>query len=404
MPISVIEPPVRRQDEPGKSALFALGFRPFFLFAGVFSVLAVGVWLVVYLTGTPLLPARLSAAHWHGHEMVFGYAMAVVAGFLLTAVGNWTGTVTLSGRTLAGLFALWLAARLAFAVPGDPAFAAAAVADLLFGIALLIAITLPVVRARQWPQLGILSKAGLMVLANAVFFAGAFGVLDRGIEWGLGAGLYLLVALVFAMGRRVMPMFIERGVDEAATLRQRAWIDATSLVLFLLWVVLEVFFHLPLWLSALSVVLLAIHGLRLYDWHTPGIWRKPLLWSLYLGYGFVLLGFALKAIAPWQPLAGMLASHAFAYGTVGLVTLGMMARVSLGHTGRNVFEPPAALGVLFAMAVVGALVRVVLPLAWPVHYAVWIGLSQALWLLAFAGFVWVFAPILWRPRIDGRLG
>ena len=402
--MQIVDPPVQRKAGIGGSAFFALGFRPFFPLAALFSVLAISAWAAVYLGGFSILPTRVSAAHWHGHEMVFGYAMAVVSGFLLTAVGNWTGIVTLRDWPLAGLVALWLSARLAFALPGDLALAAAAAGDLLFGIALLAAISLPVWRARQWTQFGILSKVMLLVVANAAFYAGAYGVLNQGIHWGLHGGLYLLVALVFAMGRRVIPMFIERGVDETVTLRNRGWIDWSSLVLFLVWVVLEVFVRAPGSVAVLSAILLVIHGLRLGDWYTAGIWRKPLLWSLYLGYAFVLLGFALKAIAPWQPLAGMLALHAFAYGAVGLVTLGMMARVALGHTGRNVFRPPAALGPLFGLVFVGALVRVLPPLAWPVHYPVWIGLSQVFWVIAFAGFVWLYLPVCWRPRIDGRPG
>lgn len=402
--MQVIEPPARRNPALAGSAILALGFRPFFALAGLFSMLAVSAWGAVYLAGLELLPADLPAVYWHGHEMVFGYAMAVVAGFLLTAVGNWTGTVTLRGLPLAGLVALWLTARIALALSGGTALLTAAVADLLFGASLLIATSVPVWRQRQWQQLGILSVVLLLLIANGVFYAGAFGVLDQGVVWGLHGGLYLLVALIFAMGRRVIPMFIERGVDETVTLRNRDWIDHSSVWLFLLWMVLELSSSRPLWASGVATILLVIHGIRVGDWYTRGIWRKPLLWSLYLGYGCVLLGFALKAVAPWQPFAGVLALHAFAYGAVGMVTLGMMARVALGHSGRNVFDPPAMLAALFGMVFIGALARVLMPLAWPTHYPVWIGLSQLLWIVAFAGFTWLYLPICWRPRIDGRPG
>lgn len=402
--MSIVDPPVLGATKNTGNAIFALGFRPFFILAAVFAMLAVAAWAAAYPFGIVILPERLSAVHWHGHEMVFGYAMAVVAGFLLTAVGNWTGMVALRGWPLATLAALWLCARLAFSMPGDAAFVAAALADLLFGVALLIAVTRPVWQKRQWKQLGVLSKILLLVVANAVFYAGAGGYLDQGIVWGLHGGLYLLVALVFTMGRRVIPSFIENGVDETIKLRNRGWIDGSSLLLFLLWVGLELFAQAPMWVAAVSGVLLAIHALRLRDWYTRGVWRKPLLWSLYLGYGFVLLGFALKVVAPWQPLAASQALHAFAYGTVGLVTVGMMARVALGHTGRNVFAPPGALAPIFAAVFAGALVRVILPLVAPAHYIAWIGLSQAFWLIAFAGFLLLYVPILWRPRIDGRPG
>jgi len=399
-----VDPLVRNKTGAVGSAIFALGFRPFFLLAGLFSVLAISAWSMIYLTGLTFLPVHLPAIQWHAHAMVFGYAMAVVSGFMLTAVGNWTGIVTLRGWPLAGLALLWLAARLSLVMPGDLALVIAATADLLFGAGLLVAIAWPVWRTRQWKQLGILSKVFLLVVANATFYAGLFGALDQGVYLGLYGGLYVLLALVFAMGRRVIPFFIERGVNEAVELRNRGWIDWSSLVLFPVWIVLELFFRAPVWVSLISAVLFLIHALRLRDWHTPGIWSQPLLWSLYVGYGFVLLGFALKAAAPWHPLAGTLATHAFAYGVVGLVTLGMMARVALGHTGRNVFGPPAALTPMLALVVVGALIRVLMPLIWPAQYVIWIGLSQAFWIVAFAGFVWIYAPVCWHPRIDGRPG
>ncbi|MCB1775202.1 MAG: NnrS family protein [Gammaproteobacteria bacterium] len=395
---------IEKKVEPPSFALFELGFRPFFAVAGLFAVVSVAWWMAVYVFGQPLSPSGVAPMHWHGHEMVFGYAMAVVAGFLLTAVVNWTGVMTVRRAPLAVLVALWLLARVAAYLPLEFAFQIAALADFAFVIGLVVATAIPVWKVRQWSQLGILSKLVLMLAANLLFYAGVFGYLEQGVTWGLYSGLYVLIGLVFVMGRRVIPFFIERGVDEDCALRNRSWVDVSSLVLFVAWFVLEVFTSQAQLVALLSLLLFAIHALRLWDWHTPGIWRKPLLWSLYLGYGFMLLGFLLKALGIWLGHAPSLALHAFAYGAVGLVTIGMMARVALGHSGRNVFDPPRILVPVFALVLAGALVRVLLPLLLPQYYNAWIAASQLLWIAGFGVFTLIYLPILWQPRIDGRPG
>jgi uncharacterized protein involved in response to NO len=396
---------IEERAAPPSFALFELGFRPFFSAAGLFAVTSVLVWMAIYVFAAPLSPGGLPPTFWHAHEMVFGYAMAVVAGFLLTAVSNWTGIATLRGAALAALFLLWLAARAAYFLPIKSALAVAALADLLFALGLLVGVTLPVSRVKQWKQLGIVSMLCLILAANAVFFAGAMGYLDQGISWGLYAGLYLLLALVFVMARRVIPFFIERGVDEAFSARNRLWIDIASLVLFLVWAVLDVFTGQATLVAWVSAALLVIHAWRMRDWYTAGIWKKPLLWSLYLGYAFLVLGFALKALSVWQGVSSTsLALHAFAFGGIGLMTIGMMSRVALGHTGRSVFESPGVLAPMFALILLGALTRVVVPLFAESHYVLWIAASQVLWVLGFGIFSAVYIPRLIRPRIDGRRG
>jgi uncharacterized protein involved in response to NO len=154
----------------------------------------------------------------------------------------------------------------------------------------------------------------------------------------------------------------------------------------------------------LSLGLLGLHAVRLYDWHTPGIWKKPLLWSLYLSYVFITFAFLLKVLSVWQGLSPYLVVHAFGVGGLGLMTVGMMSRVALGHTGRNVFDPPRVLTPLFSVIVLAMLARVMLPVIDSAHYTLWIGLSQALWMLGFAVFSAVYIPLLVQPRVDGRPG
>ncbi|MCB1743327.1 MAG: NnrS family protein, partial [Gammaproteobacteria bacterium] len=340
----------------------------------------------------------------HGHEMLFGFAIAVIAGFLLTAVRNWTGLPTAQDGTLAALVSVWLLARVLAASPGAP-LVLVAVVDLSFDVALLGAVGVPIVRVRQWRQSGIIAKLVLLTSANAVFHAGAIGLLDPGVMTkALHAAVFLVVALVLTIAGRVLPGFIERGVEVRVTIRDRAWAARASLGAFLVFFVAELVGGLP-WLAAAGAAGVALaNGLRLIDWHTPALWRHPLLWGLYLALLAIEGGFVLYAVAPWWPVSRSLALHALAMGGIGLATLAMMARVSLGHTGRDIRRPPPVVGVALALLTSGVLARVVLPLALPTHYALSIGLAQACWIGAFALFLGAYWSILTRPRVDGRSG
>ncbi|MHB1233906.1 MAG: NnrS family protein [Burkholderiales bacterium] len=389
--------------QPSGFALFNLGFRPFFLLGALFSFLAILWWggIFVYGWSAPRLP--FAPVYWHAHEMIFGYGMAVVAGFLLTAVRNWTNMPTLHGWPLAALALLWLAARLAGIVMPDHVLPMALL-DGLFNVSLIAAIAWPVVRAKQKQQISVISKVTLLFLANGLFYLGVMGVLEQGIAWGLYSGVYLLVSLIFLMARRVLPFFIERGVGYPVQLKNRAWIDHASLYGFLLFWIADVFWRnvaVAAWLAALLFV---IHAIRLMDWHTQGIWRKPLLWVLFAGYGCATFGFLLKALTPVLGLSPFLAIHAFAVGGIGIMTVGMMARVALGHTGRDIQQPSRLLTPVFIFLLAAFFARVLLPMMAPAHYLLWVGAAQAAWLSAFALFVWVYAPMLVQPRVDGLPG
>jgi len=394
------------EPHPYRFAFHHLGFRPFFLLAGVYAVLVVAVWAWLYHGQDPqLLIAALPPVTWHAHEMLYGYALAVIAGFLLTAVGNWTGVQTLHGVPLLLLAGMWLLARLLPFTHFAWALPAMAALDLGFGAGLCLAVLHPVVKVRQWSQLGVVMKIVTLLVLNLLFYLGLLGVFADGVRIGLYGGLYLVVSLALMMGRRVIPFFIERGVTEPVTVRNYRWLDISSLVLMLVFIVVEVFIKVP-WLATLAAAVLALlYAVRLHGWHAAGLWHKPLLWSLYLGYAWLAAGFLLRALGPLTGINPMLSIHAFTYGGIGLMTLGMMARVTLGHTGRNVFEPPAAVTWMLLLLLLGSGVRVLLPLVTSKHYyALWIGVSQGLWLLAFAWFSWTYAPMLVRPRVDGRYG
>jgi uncharacterized protein involved in response to NO len=398
---------IRQPGQPvatGNNAVLNLGFRPFFAAAAVFAVFSMTVWMGVYVFGGQWPLAGLSAVSWHAHEMLYGYGMAVIAGFLLTAVKNWTGVQTLHGMPLLLLFLLWLTARVLLLLGDAGMLVWAAVADGLFNLSLLAALCWPVFKVRQFKQVGILSKIMLLMLANLLFYAGVLEWYPWGVQAGLTSGVYLIMALIFVMSRRVLPFFIERGVDQAPTLTNRAWLDAASLILFLAFWIADIVEPDSLLVAWLAGALCVLHAIRLVNWYAAGIWGKPLLWVLYLAYVAIAIGFALKVavyvfgISPFLPL------HVFTYGGVGLFTLGMMARVTLGHTGRNILEPPAAVAWMFGLLAIGSVTRVALPLFDAARYVLWMGVSQVLWILAFSLFLWVFLPMLFRPRTDGQFG
>ena len=387
-----------------KYAFLHLGFRPFFIGATGFAFLSTLLWMGIYVLGWTLQPKHFAPITWHAHEMIYGYSIAVIAGFLLTAVKTWIDVKTLNGYPLLSLFLFWIVVRLSPFFSGIASIEIVALMDNLFILFLIVAVAAPLLKVRQWRNISMIALLLLLLASNVVFYLGVLEIITNGILIGLYSGLYLILTLIFIMGRRVIPFFIERGVGYPVKLKNWKWIDISSLVTFILFWISDLI-ALSLSITAgLAGLLFFIHGIRLFGWHTPGIWKKPLLWILYLAYTFIVVGFALKAIGFVYGISPNLAVHAFAFGGIGMMTLGMMARVSLGHTGRSVHDPPRSLNVIFITLFSGALVRVIFPLFDISLYALWIALSQALWMAAFGMFLYIYFPILIYPRIDGRYG
>ena len=206
------------------------------------------------------------------------------------------------------------------------------------------------------------------------------------------------------MGRRVIPFFTERGVGYSVELKNSNWLDLCGIVIFLFFFAWEMFFPGSVYSAHFALALFAIHAIRVSGWLTPGIWKKPLLWSLFAAYFFMISGFLLHAgnrYFGWNPF---LAVHAFAMGGIGLISLSMMARVSLGHSGRSIHEPPSNLTYALALLISGIIFRVFFPLVSPEEYLTWIALAQVFWILAFGIFLLLYYPILTRSRIDGLPG
>ena len=385
------------QPQP-KFALFALGFRPFFLGAGIFSVLLIALWLAIY-TDVISLGLSIPPAQWHAHEMIFGFAGAVIVGFLLTAVQNWTGVKTLSGKPLAILFLLWLAGRLLPFVPGIPLALYALIDAALFPAA-MIAIAHPIIRARQVRNYAFPVMLAMLTAANLLVHAQWLGIMQTAAT-GLTLAVYMIVMMMVVMGGRVIPSFTDGKLRTQA--QRWKWVEWLAPALTL--ATLATLLTMPV--SPVTALIAAaacfVHAVRLAGWYTQKYWSVPLLWVLHLGYGWIVIGFLLTALAALQIVTPSLALHAFTAGAIGTLTLGMMARVSLGHTGR-MLEPAKLVEFSFALITLAAAIRVLMPLLLPDAYAITISISGLIWMAAFAIFTLIYTPILVQSRVDGKPG
>ena len=380
-----------------------LAFRPFFSGAIVMAILVMIAWMGVYLLHLPVEVSGISTFQWHAHEMIFGYAMAVIAGFLLTAARNWTGQETLVGAGLAWLFASWLLARLLM-LAGTQLIVWAALADMLFMLGLGIAVARPIVSVRQKRQAPVLLIVGLLTAANALFYLGATGLLNGGANWGIYGGLYMVLGMVLFMGSRVIPFFTEGGVGYSVEMKNSRWNDIAMFILYPLFLIFEVFSPNHEAGAVLAAGLAVSNSIRVSGWYTPGIWKKPLLWGLFAAFIMIILGFGLRALALVNAMPPFIPVHAFAVGGVGMITIAMMARVTLGHTGRNIHQAPAIVTPMLASMLLAAIVRVFLPLIAPSSYTLWVSVSAILWILSFVLFASAYIPMLLKPRVDGKPG
>ena len=380
--------------------IFALGFRPFFLLAGWLAILLMAFWVPVFVGGvaSDIYYAQID---WHSHEMIFGYTVAVIAGFLLTAVRNWTNTPTPSGLPLAGMGALWLIARiLPILVAIFPRWLIAA-ADLAFLPTFAIGIAVPLLKNNEKQNLIFLPLLAVLWSANLLVHADVLGLAPNLARKGVFLGLDVIILVIVIMGGRVIPFFTERALSVVLKRwRIVEWLSPLSVVLFLL---TELFVPDSVTSASLAALAACANGARLAGWYTPRYWRVPLLWVLHLGYGWIILGFYLKAGTALGLVPPQFTIHAFTVGGIGVLTLGMMARVSLGHTGRPL-KVGAAMTSAFVLINLAAVGRGLLPPFFPQFFSQLIVASGVFWIAAFTIFIIVYTPILIQPRVDGRPG
>jgi uncharacterized protein involved in response to NO len=382
MTLITIQPPSRNNAPAKGCALFNLGFRPFFLGGTLFAIFSILLWMHRFFAVSMTASPHVTPSQWHAHEMFYGYGLAIIAGFLLTAVRNWTNVQTAHGKTLAALFALWGAARLCMALPGQY-WLLASWLDGLFNLGLVIAVSAPIIQAKQWRQIAVISKVLLLGAGNLLFYLGVFGVLANGVVISQTLALLLILSLILVIGRRVIPFFIERGLRLTTPLTQYKWLDISIMVLFLVWLADELVLRSSIVSRWACVALFAFNGFRLMNWHHRRIWKVPLLWSLYLAIWSINLGFLLYALRDALAFGVALPLHVFTIGGIGLMTLSMMARVSLGHTGRNIHQPPKWIVATFVLMLSSMAFRAIMPMLDASLYQYGLMLGAACWVLGF---------------------
>lgn len=380
--------------------LLRQGFRPFFLLAALHALVGMPLWLLLLEGGTELsLP--VSPSFWHSHEMLFGYTTAVIAGFLLTAAARWTERPTATGTPLAALALLWLLGRVLLMGAMDVPWLARALVDLAFIPALGVAVGLPIALSKNRRNYVMLVLLAGLWGANAVMHADALGI---GAGLGRRAALFatnLVVLMMLVIGGRVIPMFTRNVVRSPAIVNRPMW-DRLAVGGMALVTVSELLVPGQLLVALLSAITAVLVLVRAVSWGAAQTRRHPMLWVLHVGHGWIVLGLFLSAFSALHPPLSGAALHAYTAGAIGTLTLGMMCRVALGHTGRLIVASRWTT-LAFLLMIGGGVVRVIAPIV-PSVYQQGIVVAGIAWSLSLLVFVLEFAPILGRPRADGAPG
>lgn len=388
----------RRHGRP-PLALLAYGFRPFFLLAGIYAALAIPAWMA-FLHGYGRPGAALPALAWHVHEMIYGFAVAAVAGFLLTAVPSWTGRRGFAGTPLLMLVLAWLAGRMALVLPLDPMVIA--VIDLSFIPALALAITPSLVRSGNRRNFILVGLLALLFSANLRFHLGGAASIQS-----LGLAVNTLLLMVALVGGRIVPAFTSAGLKQRgieARIPRHAAIDGAALAATMAVLVIDVLSPGGVIAGGAAAGAAGLLALRLARWQGQRTFGQPILWVLHVAYAWLPIALALKAA--WL-LGGFVAAagwqHALTVGAFSTMILAVMSRAALGHTGRPLVPPPGVV-IAYVLVTAAALARVFGPALFPGAGSAWTGAAAMLWTVAFTLFVVAYAPILCRPRADGRPG
>jgi uncharacterized protein involved in response to NO len=377
-------------------AIFSFGFRPFFFFGAIWVIVAMSVWIVV-LTGVVSLPSRFDPVSWHAHEFLFGYLGAIMAGFLLTAVPNWTGRLPIVGWPLAALFALWSAGRLAILISEALPVWLAPCLDIAFPLALGGLILHEIIAGKNWRNLIVLALLAVFMLANILFHLDALsgGYAAQGI--GLRLGLATAVMMISVIGGRIIPSFtrnwLARSDNPARPTPPMQLFDKVtllaSLIALLMWVIAPD--------TAIASILLTIfgllHTLRLIRWKGHQTLSEPLVWVLHVSYAFIPLGaFALAVEVLTNGSGQAAAQHVWMAGAIASMTLAVMTRATLGHTGQPLVANKATLTIylcLFASVMLRVMSSSFPQLITP---------SGLMWIAAFAAFAISYGPLLLCPK------
>jgi uncharacterized protein involved in response to NO len=377
--------------------VLSYGFRPFFLGAAIWAAAAMLLWIGV-VTRRWQIAAVYGPLAWHAHEFLFGYIGAVIAGFLLTAIPNWTGQLPIRGGPLLALFLLWAAGRAALLAVDQIGYRLATLVDSLFLLTFSLVILREIMVGRNWRNLKVVALVLLFALADVGFHVET--ILLGAPDYFLRVGIAVVIALIMLIGGRIVPSFTHNWLVRAGARRLPASLDRFDmLAIFIAAAALVAWIVLPA--SAWTGVLLCLAGvgqlLRLMRWAGLGTWREPLVLVLHVGYIFLPLGFLLIAASIFWPalLLPTEALHAWTAGAMTLMTLAVMTRATLGHTGQEL-TAGAATQFIYAAAILAAVSRF-LPLV-PELSATRLAVSAVAWIAAFGGFVLCYGPMLLRSR------
>ncbi|MBK8907103.1 MAG: NnrS family protein [Rhodospirillales bacterium] len=378
--IPLVEP---RPQGQAAFPLMASGHRPFFLAAALYGTLAIPLWLAGYLGYLPLTPV------WHGHEMVFGFVVAAVTGFLLAAVPKWTNGPPILGASLVFLIVLWILGRIGMWHP------VTAYVDLLFLPVFAGFILWDVVRARNTRNYQVPAMLLLLAAFNALYH-----FYDPSLA--LRVSIYVIAAMIALIGGRIVPAFTQNAlrmkVAPEITCSTPPVLDRLAVPAVLLVVAVELVYPASAASGAMSIVAAGILFARMLGWQTLRTARLPLVWILHVGYAWVPLGFLLHGLALMgAPLDASAALHALSAGAAGVMILAVASRAALGHSGRPL-EPSPWTVVSYYLVIAAAVVRVFVPVPTGIL------ISGLLWFLGYGLFAAVYWPILTRPRVDGLPG
>jgi uncharacterized protein involved in response to NO len=388
------EPGVR---DTGGTPLLRLGFRPFYLLASLFAAASIALWTAQYVgwLNAPYLNGPL----WHAHEMLFGFTMAVIAGFLFTAVRNWTAQPTPTGALLAAIALLWLAGRVLVLTPWGWA---SALVNAAFPLVVAAGIGVPLVRAGNRRNYFFVVLMVVIAAAALAVHLVQLGALEFPGWLGIQIAVDVVLFVMSVMAGRVIPMFTNNGVPGARA-RRVAWLEKTVLGTTLLVLVADAL-ELRGWLFiVLCVLAAAAHCARLVLWMPWRTLRAPLVWVLHAAYAWIPIHLGLRALAELAVVPPPLATHALTIGAIGGLTIGMMTRTARGHTGRTL-QPDGFEVTCFALVLGAAIVRVFAPLVAVDHYVASVACSGLLWSAAYALYAVRYWPVLTRPRLDGKPG
>jgi len=385
--------------------IFRLAFRPLFLGGTFFSLIFIAWWSYFWLNPSAWQPYG-GPIWWHGHEMLFGFGVAIVVGFLLTAVQTWTGVIGIRGKPLIVLASSWLLGRLLIAFGAGLPFWIVMAGDLLFLIFSAIAMAYPVVRAKQWRNLMFVPILALLALLNGVSHWGVVTGQPLIAQTSLHGAIMMFVLIISILGGRVIPFFTANGagVERKAPIR---WLEIASItsVILLVSAAFIGFARIPsIALVLLSAFAAITNGWRFSRWGGQHCAKIPLLWSLHLAYAFIPFGFVALALYGAGLMENLSAAlHSFTAGAMGGMILAMISRVTLGHTGRPL-KPPALISLAYIFVLVGALVRVIIPGWFHEASGVAIAVAGLLWILGYGIYCFYYAPMLVTTRADGRPG